>query len=196
MSQQVVENFFNPTVKECWLSILKQSYKIYGTKDNSLDLSIAGEVTYISESRHFPAGWLIIRQLNKTKKAAVQEVHLFGRQQNTTKSVLSLNHRMYFQEEIKKKKKIVDIEACEKGTKATPFNISCGPALQGFSGQLIYLNYAPILEFGTDFKEQTVCASFFLTIYSMYLMQVNFMTTTLEIQLRALMLQYIPWKIP
>lgn len=118
-------------------------------------------MTHISESRHFPAGWLIIRQLNKTKKAAVQEVHLFGRQQNTTKSVLSLNHRTYFQEEIKKKKKIVDIEACEKGTQATPFNISCGPALQGFSGQPIYLNYAPILEFGTDFKEPTRCASFF-----------------------------------
>lgn len=40
--------------------------------------------------------------------------------------------------------------------------MSCGPALQGFSGQLLYLNYALILEFGTDFKEQTSCASIFL----------------------------------
>lgn len=38
-------------------------------------------------------------------------------------------------------------------------NISYGPAQQGFSGQLLYLNYALILEFGTDFKEQTACAS-------------------------------------
>lgn len=65
-------NFFNVTnaVIECWLSILKQSYKLCGTNDNSLDLSVASEIMHTPENRHFPAGWLNIRQQNK--KAAVQ----------------------------------------------------------------------------------------------------------------------------
>lgn len=56
------------------------------------------------------------KAVKQNKKAPVQEVHLFGRQQNMTKSVLSLNHWKYFQERKKKKKKVVDIEAHEKGT--------------------------------------------------------------------------------
>lgn len=91
MSQQVVPSFFNPTVTECQLSILKQTYKTCGPEDNSLDHSVARRMMHTSGSRHFPAGWLIIRQINKTKTktVAVQEAHFFGKEQKTTKLVLA-----------------------------------------------------------------------------------------------------------
>lgn len=53
-----------------------------------------------------------------------------------TKLGLPVNHREYL------KKKVADIEVHEKGTRATPLIISCGPALQGFSSLVICSNYA------------------------------------------------------
>lgn len=91
MSQQVVLSFFNPTVTECQLSILKQTYKTRGPQDNSLDHSVARRMMHTSGSRHFPAGCLIIRQINetKTKTVAVQEAHLWKRAEDDQTSATS-----------------------------------------------------------------------------------------------------------
>lgn len=53
---QIVSSFSKPTVKECQLSILKQTYKICGPNGNSLTLSVARQMMHTFGTRCFPAG--------------------------------------------------------------------------------------------------------------------------------------------
>lgn len=193
MSQQTVSSFLNPTVraKECRLSVLKQADKISGPKDNALDFSAARQMTHTSRGRHFPAGqgFFIVSQLNKNNKksSSLGISALQGVEDNQT-SATCKPQRVF-----KKKPKVADIEVHEKGTEATPLIISCGPALQCFSGLLVCSNYALSFQnLEQVFKSEQLVQVFFLIIYSTHLMQVSFVTPTLEFQLRVLMLQYIP----